>query len=161
MKAAKIFSIFILIAMVSVFIPSFALAGGAGIEPGGGCEAPEEGMKAKYDGPPYIGDCDLWFVEEPPGDSGVYIECDSLSRAGNSGCNANIPDSFIANMVIAEWENLKANHLRLSCFENTENFFDCHEVDELFEVIAVGGLKWNENGTATAQFVIMPVIFTY
>ena len=156
MKTAKFFSIFTLIAIVSIFIPSFAMAGGAGIEPGGGCEAPE-GAKAKYDAPPYIGDCDLWYDQN---NGEVWIKCESLSRKGNSGCNANIPYHIIGLMDPEEWENLKGNHLRLTCFDNTELSFDCHDDDTQFEVIAVGGLNWGDDVTVTAQFVIMPVILT-
>ena len=133
--------------------PSAVMAGG---EPGSGCGL--EGLK--YDPGPYIGDVTLKWQT-----NGVYAY-GIVVRAGDPDCDGTIAGLINPSVTEDEFKNWKSKDLRLACIENLCSYdldtsdevtcpFTCHEDGAYFEVVGVGGMKWDSATSFTAKFVIM------
>ena len=152
MKTTKLFTLFLMATMFCFFIPSFALAVGAGIEPGDSCGL--EG--AKYDGPPLIGDVTLTIVE------GDLVAVGIFERNGNQGC------AFSANIVLGpitteDFNELIAKDIKNFCLDEIIGISsECDDLsdEQPYEVIAVGAFKrlYPADNAYSAKLIIMPLI---
>jgi hypothetical protein len=160
MKTIKFFSIFTLLATL-FFIPSFALAGGAGPEPGTGCDS---STRLGYVPPPFIGDVDLYFNEGAAA-IGVFSDPeDGIPQAGNPDCILIITSPRYFTPATQEgWDNLKPFELRQRCMDADTDFLfvgDC-EADiagvSFVESVGVGQLQdvEGEPNHKTARVVVM------
>ena len=156
MKTIKFFSIFMFIATLCVFIPSFAISGG-GIEPGGGCPTL---VRLKYVPPAFTGDLELYFVGNAIDATGV------LHQVGNPGCTVTITATpFINGVTSTEFQALKPRDVRQRCVvkDNLQFSFNGCDGDydgiQYVESVGVGNLRDDESNVnhKTARAVAMPL----
>lgn len=130
------------------FGPAIVMAGG---EPGTGCGL--EGMK--YDPAPYIGDVIVSWTEGSVSGLGDVSFTGTVDQAGNTGCSGSFAGVYLTGIVYDAFRDWNPSFLRLSCIENLETPFFCLTEDTSLEVIGVGGMKWLDDYSFTAKFIIM------
>ena len=135
------------------FGPAAVMAGG---EPGTGCGL--EGMK--YDPAPYIGDVTVsWVAGTTPGLGDVSFT-GTVDQAGKTGCSGSFDGVYLYDISYDYFRRWNPSFLRLSCIENIAELYEplpfpCVLDDASLEVIGVGGMKWLDDYSFTAKFIIM------